>query len=47
MLVGLEAFGKLIWLAKGELPPRTKVAEAIDVVIGVVLLIWATVLLVA
>lgn len=45
VLFALQVIGKLRWLQKGHLPPRTRAVETIDVVAYIGLLIWVAVLL--
>ena len=45
VLFSLSAAGKLMWLAKGDIPPRKPAQEAWDVAINFALIAWAVVLL--
>lgn len=45
VLLVLEAIARAIWLARGELPPRTRGATVVDLIGGVVLAGWAIALL--
>jgi hypothetical protein len=42
-LVGV--LGRLIWLAKGQFPPRSRGVEAANVAVNIGLLIWAVAVL--
>ena len=44
-LLALTTFGKLMMLAKGDMPRRTPMSEAFDVAANGALLVWAAVLL--
>lgn len=44
-ITALETLGKVVFLASGNLPPRTSLGEVIDVVFGVTLLMWAAAVL--
>lgn len=44
-LLALSSIGKLVMLAKGDMPRRTPIAEAFDVACNAALLVWAAVLL--
>jgi hypothetical protein len=44
-LLALASIGKLIWLAKGDLPRRNPRQEACDVFINAALIAWAVYLL--
>ena len=41
VIYSVALLGKLVWLCKGEIPARTPKYEAIDVVLYVVLIVWA------
>jgi hypothetical protein len=41
----IETLAKIAFLAKGVLPPRRTNMEAVDVVLGIALLVWAAALL--
>ena len=45
VILGVEALAKVTCLALDYLPPRGKGATAIDVVIGVALIVWGAILL--
>jgi len=45
ILLAVTCIGKLIALAKRDLPPRTPAGEALDVAMNAGLMIWAAVLL--
>lgn len=44
-LMVMEALAKLYTLYKGEFPQRTPIEYAIDIVFGVALIVWGSVLL--
>jgi hypothetical protein len=41
----LSMLGRLVWLAKGQFPPRSRGMEAANVATDLALVIWAAVLL--
>ena len=45
VLLILETLVKLYWLARGDIPDRKPAVVALDVIGGVVLIVWAVVLL--
>lgn len=45
VLLVLEAIARGIWLARGELPPRTRGATVVDLIGGIALAGWAVALL--
>jgi len=41
----VSIFGKLIWLSKNEFPERSAQSEAFDLGCGIVMIIWASILI--
>lgn len=42
----MAALGKIIWLVKGEAPPRTLKEVGVDLAIGITIIVWVVALLV-
>lgn len=45
-LYALDSVGRVIWLAKGDIPPRTPAGEGLNLVANIAVLVWMVVLLV-
>lgn len=45
IVIGIEAFAKIICLATGYFPPRNKGATVFDVVLGIGMIVWGAILL--